>query len=222
MANELDETKDPLSEKGRDAKVIEKQVKVPKEAKDVVFEVALWVCGILPGLIFFFMKQRAKSYLQAVQQKIQAQASTIDNYMEQRVQILKNAAKLLDKAVDLDKEILEKVSAYRGGVSPDQDTARVEMANSLDQLGRSINVAFEQYPNIQAHNEIQAAMQQNAYLQKEITAARDLYNDAVLEWNQAIFQWPTKKIVASRAGYTSRIPFSISDETRQEARSTFF
>ena len=66
------------------------------------------------------------------------------------------------------------------------------------------------------------AMQQNSYLQKEITAARALYNDTVNQWNTDIYAWPTKMIVASRAGYTTRIPFTASAEVKAKAREVFF
>jgi LemA protein len=65
-------------------------------------------------------------------------------------------------------------------------------------------------------------MRQNSYLQKEITAARSLYNDTVNIWNTSIFEWPTKMIVAARSGYTSRIPFTASAETKAQARGNFF
>ena len=57
---------------------------------------------------------------------------------------------------------------------------------------------------------------------EEITAARTLYNDTVTQWNTDIFMWPTKMIVAARSGYTTRIPFSASAETKARARSVFF
>ena len=65
-------------------------------------------------------------------------------------------------------------------------------------------------------------MQQNSYTQKEITACRSVYNDAVLRWNKLIFQWPTYKIVAAKNGYTTRIPFTASQEIKKQARGTFF
>jgi LemA protein len=80
----------------------------------------------------------------------------------------------------------------------------------------------EAYPELKAHAAIADAMQQNSYLQKEITAARSLYNDTVNQWNRDIFDWPTKMIVAARAGYTTRIPFSVSSEVKQRAREVFF
>ncbi len=87
---------------------------------------------------------------------------------------------------------------------------------------RSINVAFEAYPDLKAHQTLADAMQQNSYLQREITAAREVYNDTVLKWNTDIYRWPTKMIVAAKAGYTTRIPFSASRETKEQARAKFF
>ncbi len=65
-------------------------------------------------------------------------------------------------------------------------------------------------------------MQQNSYLQREITAAREVYNDTVNVWNRDVFAWPTKQIVAAKNGYTTRIPFAVDAETKEAARADFF
>ena len=222
MANELDETNMEVRKEGRDIHVIQKQLSVTKTSGDKAFEIILWVLFIIPGLIFWFMKKSAKEKLDQQQQKVQAAASSIDNYMEQRVQILKNCAKLLDKAIDLDSSLLSKIAAYRGGVNPENDAKRNQVIENIDKVNRAVSVAFENYPDIKAHNQIAEAMQQNSYLQREITAARDLYNDAVLKWNKMIFDWPTFKIVAAENNYTTRLPFTASEEIKNQARGTFF
>ena len=220
MANELDELKDPVNQAGRDAAVIEKQLPIKTGVGSVIFEVILWVLGIIPGIIFLIMKIKAGNYLSQLQQKIQHDASQIDN-LEQRVVILQNCARLLDKAIDLDKTTMTQIAAYRSGANAD-DNARNDVAQKIDSVGRSINIAFENYPDLKAHAEIADAMQQNAYLQKEITAAREVYNDTVATWNRDIYAWPTKMIVASKRGYTTRIPFSTSAEVKEQARGVFF
>ncbi len=220
MANELDETTGPVNDAGRDIHVIEKQLPVTVGFGSTLFEIVLWCLGIIPGLVFLFMKIGAKNYFQQLQQKIQADASTIDNYLEQRVQILQNLAKLVEKAVDLDKDVMKAVSAFRGGSLP--DGARNAVASQIDGCFGRLFPQVEAYPELKAHASIAEAIQQNAYLQKEITAARELYNDTVAQWNTDVFSWPTKQIVAARAGYTTRIPFTASAEVRQQARGTFF
>ncbi len=221
MANQLDEMNTTELANGRDVQVIAKQIPVKVGFGSTLFEIMLWVLGIIPGVIFLFQKIKAQNYFRALEQKIQHAASQIDNYLEQRVIILKNCAALLDKAIQLDNDVFTKIAAYRSGTTP-TDEGRNELAQTLDKVGTSINVAVEQYPELKAHQEIQDAMQQNSYLQKEITAAREVYNDTVLTWNSAIFQWPTKMIVAARAGYTTRIPFATTTEIKQQAREVLF
>jgi len=220
MANQLDElSTEYIRDEGLDTNVIAKKLPVKVGVGSTIFEVLLWVLGIIPGVVFLFKKIKARNYFQQLQQKIQHNASQIDNYLEQRVMVLQNCARLVDKAVDLDKSTFENIAKYRSGVS---DETRNELSSSLDAVANSINVAFENYPDLQAHNEIKDAMQQNMYLQREITAARELYNDTINAWNRDIFAWPTKMIVAAKEGYTTRIPFIASQEIKAKAKGVFF
>ena len=250
MANQLDDINGPVMTEGRDINVIAQKIPVKVGAGSTVFEICLWL-SILPGavmlykmressvslyvslsvliagfavpLIYLLKKTHAGNYLMQLEQKIQASASRVDNYLEQRVQILQNAARLVEKAIDLDKTTFEKIASIRSGnMSHNDDEARNELSKKLYETERSIRVTFENYPELQSHKEITEAMKQNSYLQKEITAAREVYNDSVLRWNTAIFEWPCKMIVAARRGYTTRIPFSVERETKQLARSNFF
>ena len=220
MANELDELTGPVNGAGRDVNVIERQLAPKTGFGSVLFEIVLWLAFIVPGLIFLFMKIGAKNCFQKLQQKLQADASTIDNYLEQRVQILQNVAGLVSKAIDLDKDVMKAVAAFRGGRLPEGERSAV--ASQIDGCFGRLFPQVEAYPELKAHAAIADAMQQNAYLQKEITAARSLYNDTVAQWNQDLYDWPTKMIVASRAGYTTRIPFTASAEVKAQARKAFF
>lgn len=221
MANQLDEMTGPVNEEGKDINVIQKQIPVKVGVGSTIFEVILWCLCIIPGVVFLIKKINAAKYLRQLEQKIQHNASQIDNYLEQRVVILQNCAKLLDKAIDLDKTTFSEIAKYRSGNVAD-DAARNELSGALDGVSRKLNIAFENYPDLKAHQEIADAMQQNSYLQREITAAREVYNDSVYQWNKAIQEWPTKMIVAAKQGYTTRIPFTASKEIKDKARDVFF
>lgn len=221
MANELDETRPVINEQGRRVNVMEQTLPVTIGVGSVIFEIALWVLGILPGIIFIFMKIKARNYFQQLQQKLQHDASQIDNFLEQRVLILQNAAALVNKAISLDKDVMTAIAALRSGQNL-TDATRPEVSSKVDNLFTRLNLSVENYPDIKAHASIADAMQQNSYLQKEITAAREVYNDSVFMWNKDIFNWPTKQIVAARAGYTTRIPFTASKEVKEDARGQFF
>ncbi len=219
MANELDEVTGPVNEAGRDARVIEKQVPVTVGTGSTVFTVAMWVLGIIPGLVLLGAKVKAQRVLSQMQQRIQAAASQIDNYLEQRVMILQNLAKLIEKEMAFEKETLESIAAYRGGVRPDQMN---EAAGKIENVNTQLKAVFEQYPKLQSIAGVEKAMKDNDYLQREITAAREVYNDCVRQWNEQIFVWPSYKMVAAKKGYTTRIPFSTTAEIRAKARDVFF
>ncbi|MBE6679651.1 MAG: LemA family protein [Ruminococcaceae bacterium] len=222
MANQLDELNPEVREEGLDTNVIAKKIPAEVGFGSKLFEILLWVCGIIPGVVFLFMKINAQKHFDQLQQKIQRNASQIDNYLEQRVMVLQNCARLLDKAIDLDKSTFENIANFRSGGGVDADAARNEVGGQIENISRDINVAVENYPELAAHREIADAMQQNMYLQREITAARELYNDTINEWNRDIFAWPTKKIVAAKNGYTTRIPFAASKEVKEKAKGVFF
>lgn len=222
MANQLDELNPEIREEGLDTNVIVKKIPAEVGVGSAIFEILLWVCGILPGIIFLFRKINAQKYFDQLQQKIQRNASQIDNFLEQRVVVLQNCARLLDKAIELDKNTFENIAKFRSGNAADADAARNALSGQIEKISGNINVAYENYPDLQAHREIADAMQQNMYLQREITAARELYNDTINEWNKDIFAWPAKKIVAAKNGYTTRIPFVASKEIKEQAKAVFF
>ena len=222
MANELDEMTATPNEAGRDVNVIEKQLKTNGHRSALVLEIILFILGIIPGLIFVICKIHAGKFLSQLQQKIQHDASQIDNYLEQRVVILENTAALVNKAVALDKETFTEVARLRAGGAASSDEGRNQLNDVIENVNSKINVAMEAYPELKSHNEIMQAMQQNSYLQREITAAREVYNDTVQRWNQAIYDWPCKCMVAHKRGYTTRIPFTASKAVKERAREVFF
>lgn len=249
MANSIDDVNGNVLNEGREVNVIAKQIPVKVGFGSTLFEVLLWF-SLLPGIILLILQKQlsisiyvgvvvfiiglivpisyllkkvaAGNYLMRLEQKIQHDASQIDNYLEQRVQILQNTVGLLNKSVDLDKSVFSEIAALRSHGAIKNDADRNEVSSSLSSVNRMINVAVEAYPNLQSHETIRKAMNDNSYLQKEITAAREVYNDAVLRWNSEIFSWPCKQIVAARKGYTTRIPFAADKETKERARSVFF
>jgi LemA protein len=220
---QLDETDVTLENTaGRDVHVIDKKVPVELNGTDKFVNVGVWFLFIIGGVVYTVKKNHARSYFKQLEQKIQHDASTIDNYMAQRVSILQNTAKLLDKAIALDKETFVDVAKARAGSSTDKDAARNELQGKLDMAQNSIDVVLERYPDLKAHQEIQDALQQNSYLQQEITAAREVYNNAVAKWNSEIFTLWAKKYVAAKEGYTTRIPFIASKEIKEKAEGVFF
>lgn len=222
MANQLNELSTTnTAPAGVETRVIVKKIPAQVGSGTKLFEALLWFPFVIPGLCYQFAKVQAKEYFQQLEQTIQHNASTIDNYMEQRVVVLQNCARLLDRAADLDRTVFQNLADSRRGAAL-TDEARNALGENLAAASRSIHMVAEAYPEIHAHQEFQEAMRQNLYLQREITAARELYNDSIAAWNKAIFEWPARVSVAAQEGYTTRIPFAAPEEIRQKSREVFF
>ena len=217
MANELDEMTGPVNEAGRDVNVIEKQIPVKVGVGSTIFQVVLCLF-IIPIPFVLLARVNAGKKLSPLQQKIQQAASQIDNYMEQRVVILQNVVGIVNKGIDLDKSTFTEIARLRAGGSNNF----TESNKAIEEVSNKINVAMENYPDLKAHAELADAMQQNSYTQREITAAREHYNDVVAQWNTILYKWPAYMYVAAKRGYTTRIPFAASKETKEKARGTFF
>lgn len=241
MANLLDEVTGPVNTAGRDVNVIDKQIPVTVGIGSTIFEICLWVVpiivavlipwllgkswfiaasGIVPGLIWLYIKQKAHNYLQQLEQKMQAAASQIDNYLEQRRQIILNLMPQLQVAINLDKDVMKSVAALRSGIPQGEDLN--SRSAQINNVAAHLFPQLEAYPELRSHEQIAYAMQQNDYLQREITAARTVYNNVIAQWNRDIFDWPAKQIVAAKQKYSTRIPYSISAEKKQEAQSNLF
>ncbi len=221
MANLLDEEDVSLvKEEGNDVHVINKKLPVTVGVGTKIFEIFMWVPFVIPGLILALNKRKAKDFLLSLEQKLQHDASAIDNYMTQRVIVLENTAKLLEKSIELDKSVFKEIAAVRSGKVSDEN--RNDLSEKIDSIEHAINVAVEAYPELKSHQDIQEAMQQNRLSQEMITAAREAYNDTVYRWNSAIQEWPCKRMVAAKAGYTTRIPFTASKAVKEKAEKVFF
>lgn len=240
MANMLDELDNEIREEGREVNVIAKQLKVEKDASIQLLIWALYLIGlgliafgaikkvyyaipigiIIPAFVYSSLKKQ-EAYFSQLEQRIQQSASQIDNYLEQRVIVLQNTAKLVEKAVDLDKTVFSEISKFRSG-NHINEAERNDIQDKIDKAYRGLNIAVENYPDLKSHMELRDAMQQNLYLQREITAAREVYNDNTGIWNREIFEWPFKKYIAAKKGYTTRIPFIASQEIKQKSKEVFF
>lgn len=239
MANQLDEMNAEIMEEGRDVHVIAKVIPVKAGGTEKMIPYVIMAIGVIVILAGFLNEnyimagvgvlvavfpwwrlQQISSEFNMMEQRIQTAASEIDNFMEQRVRILMNVSKLVEKSIDVDKNVFSDIAKYRSGNFSEE--SRNEANAQINRASHEINVALENYPELQSQATIRDAMQQNSYLQREITAARSFYNDAVNTWNREIFNFPFKKIVAAKEGRTTRIPFIADKEVKEKAKGVFF
>jgi LemA protein len=168
-----------------------------------VFEVTLWVLGLAPGLIFMWQKQQVRNYFVALEQRIRANAAQIDVYLAQRAQILANCPGYLPE-MDLGLNDEGRNEDGRNDEGRNITNGRIDRAYQ-EILARAQGAAGGNGGVISP--ELKSALRADRTVQREITAARTLYNDSVNMWNRDIFEWPAKMIVAADAKLTTRPVF---------------
>lgn len=199
--------------------VVKEQLKPTVTKGEKSLGILLWFIFIIPGAVFLSKKKAAARYFGSLQAKIQHDASQIDNYMEQRVVILENLAALINKEMAFEKDIINKLSSFHQGIQANQFGFAYQQINeTTSKLRDLINSNDELGSNLA----IQKAIKDNDYLQREITAARELYNDSIKEWNDAVFGTVHQRLVAVEKNYSTKVPFTTTREIREKARSILF
>ena len=71
----------------------------------VIDKYAISIIGAIVLIYPWWRLKQISSEFNMMEQRIQNAASEIDSYMEQRVVILSNAAKLVEKSIEVDKDV---------------------------------------------------------------------------------------------------------------------
>lgn len=169
-----------------------------------LFEVLLWVLLIFPGIIFVIKKINARKHLNELKRHIDDNYITINNILNNRIEILIKIYGLLEKEDNFAKlsfsEILKETNLTKKGQLIETAT------NEIDNLVKGNNGL--------RNKNIFDEIERNKNLEKEIFSIKDTYNNAVLQWNKEIFLWPTNKIVAAKEGYTTIETYDVFPEIK--------
>ena len=176
---------------------VNEKKKVTIGAGSITFEVLLWVFFIIPGIIFIFMKKKARKYLNELKTQIDDCGTLISNILNQRIDILiqiNSFAKCTFSEISKELPMNEK-------------------GQLIEKASKEVNKLVESHP------ELKDLLEQNKNLKKELVSIKPVYNNLVSRWNREIFLWPTKKIVAAKEGYTTELTYTVLDELKVNAKS---
>ncbi len=157
------------------------------------------------------------NYLNKLQLKINESASNIDIQLEKRFDTLTKIVDAVKSHTNFDKEVYENIAKFRSG---NANTDMNDKQQAISSIQRGINLAFENYPTLGADESVQRLITESTMIEKEIAAARRLYNADVTEFNSIINTWPTN-VMAAKKGYTHLNLFVAEDEKRKDVNVKF-
>ncbi|AMD81270.1 hypothetical protein MCANPG14_01233 [Mycoplasmopsis canis PG 14] len=180
----------------------------------VLTTVVFWIFGLIIFSGIYFLVKRNK-FLRS-QNYINEAASSIDVQLAKRSDTLIKLYDVVKSHKEFEKETFSEIAKLRtmqmSGNYSNAQRQELEQLNS-SVLGRLIAVS-ENYPELKSSESYKNLMEQIVYLEREIAAARRLYNSNVTAFNSEIFTLPASVVASSM--HLSTFPlFQASNKQRE-------
>jgi LemA protein len=147
------------------------------------------IIGII-GIIFFTY---ISIYNKAVslQEKVDEKWANVQSDYQRRADLVPQLVETVKGAAKNEKEILTKVTEARAGITGINDQIlNAKNPEQLEVLGKkintAINLAYEAYPQIRSTENFSTLQAQLEGTENRIKRERDVYNEAVKDYNTSI------------------------------------
>jgi len=177
------------------------------------------LCFAVVGAIMYFVS--IYNGLIRLSRNIDKDWANIDVLLKQRHDEIPKLIKICEGYMKYERETLEKITATRvacmqaGGVA---DSAKKE--GELSGLLSHLFAVAENYPDLKANQNFLQLQQRTSYLESQIADRRELYNDAVNNYNIRIHQIPDMW-VAGMLNMQDKELFKVSAEDTKDVDIKF-
>jgi LemA protein len=136
----------------------------------------------------------------------------VDVQLKRRYDLIPNVVETVKGYASHERETLEAVVEARNAAqAAEGPEAQAEAENMLTGALRRLFALAESYPELRAAPNFAELQTQLAETENRIAVARQIYNDSVLTYNNAVQTVPTN-LVAGMAGFKTRPFFEAGDE----------
>ena len=109
--------------------------------------------------------------------------SQIDIQLDRRFKVYESLIEVVKKYMDYEKTTLKEVIALRTQAQQAQQTgdeaARVKAEDTISKIGTSLNLVFEQYPDLKADKNVLQLQEEIVSTENKLTFAKQAYNDSI-------------------------------------------
>jgi LemA protein len=180
----------------------------------IIIVVALVVIGVLAYILI-------RNSMVAARNQVDEAWSGIDVQLKRRHDLVPNLVETVKGYAAHERQTFERVTeararAQQAGSVQEQAGAENELTAAI---GRLFAVA-EDYPELRASENFQDLQRQLEETEQKIAVARQIYNDAVLSYDNALETVPTN-VVAAVFSFEPRVYFEIEEPAREAPRVAF-
>ena len=183
----------------------------------------IWVVIIVVAIVVLLLLIVVGMFNKLVRLRNRAQNAwaQVDVQLRKRYDLIPNLVETVKGYASHERETFEAVTAARTAAQQAQGVAQQAQAENMltAALGRLFAVA-EAYPQLRATENFQQLQAQLSDVEQSIAVARQVYNDTVLSYGNALQTVPTN-IIAGIFNFQPREYFQTEDATREAPRVQF-
>jgi LemA protein len=171
----------------------------------------VWIIVLVVVLIIGLLLARSYNSLVAKRNRVDTSWSHVEVQLQRRYDLIPNLVETVKGYAKHESETFERVVAARAaGQSAGTPGEQVQADNLLTGALRQLFAVAEDYPELRASENFATLQDDLSETEDKIAVSRQIYNDTVLTYNNAVQQLPSN-IVASMTGFKSREFYDAAD-----------
>jgi LemA protein len=171
----------------------------------------VWIIILIVVLIIGFLIARSYNSLVAKRNRVDTSWSHVEVQLQRRYDLIPNLVETVKGYATHESGTFERVVAARAaGQSASGPAEQSQADNLLTGALRQLFAVAEDYPELRASENFSSLQDDLSDTENKIAVSRQIYNDTVLTYNNAVQQLPTN-IVASVTGFTAREFYDAPD-----------
>ena len=180
----------------------------------------LWIIVVVVVAIALLAISLYNRFVQ-LRNRIDNAWAQVDVVLKRRYDLIPNLVETVKGYASHERETFERVVQARNAASAATTVEQQGQAeNMLTGALRQLFAVAEAYPELKADTNFQQLQGELSATESQIATARQIYNDTVLNYNNAIQTFPGV-IIAGPFGFSSRGFFEVEEESRAAPKVDF-
>ncbi len=152
--------------------------------------------------------------------RVQDAWAQIDVQLKRRYDLIPNLVETVKGYMKYEKQVLTDVTRLRSSIVSGSVQDKAQANNQISQALKSIFAVAENYPDLKANENFKMLQEELETTEDKISFVRTSYNDYVLDFNNAIQQFPGN-IFAGTFNFTKADFFQAPEEEKQVVKVNF-